>query len=57
MKTTTIGVFIKLLLMLLLSFLRIGIYSLVIAEAINIFYVVYKNYKKIKRIIRKYNYS
>jgi len=57
MKTTTFGVFIKLILMFLLSFFKIGLYSLVIAEAINIFYVVYKNYKKIKRIIRKYNYS
>ena len=57
MKTTTIGVFIKLLLMFILSFLHIGLYSLVIAEAINIFYVVYKNYNKLKRIIRKYNHS
>lgn len=57
MKTTTIGVFIKLFLMFILSFLKIGLYSLVIAEAINIFYVVYKNYYKIKRIIKKYNYS
>ena len=57
MKTTTIGVFIKLLLMFILSFLHIGLYSLVIAEAVNIFYVVYKNYNKLKRIIRKYNYS
>ena len=30
----------------------IGLYSLVIAEAINIFYIVYKNYNKIKKIIR-----
>lgn len=57
MKTTTIGVFIKLVLMFILSFLHIGLYSLVIAEAINISYVVYKNYTKIKRIIRKTNYS
>ena len=57
MKTTTIGVFIKLIVMFILCFLKIGLYSLVIAEALNIFYVVYKNYKKIKRIIRKYNYS
>ena len=57
MKTTTIGVFIKLFLMFILSFLHIGLYSLVIAEAINIIYVVYKNYYKIKRIIRNFNYS
>ena len=53
MKTTTFGVFIKLILMFLLSFLRIGLYSLVIAEAVNIIYVVYKNYFKIKKIIKK----
>ena len=57
MKTTTVGVFIKLILMFMLSFLHIGLYSLLIAEAINIFYVVYKNYNKIKRIIKKFNYS
>ena len=57
MKTTTIGVIIKLILMFVLSFLKIGLYSLVISEAINIIYVVYKNYSKIKRIITKYNYS
>ena len=55
MKTTTIGVFIKLLLMFVLTFLKIGLYSLVIAEAINIFYVVYKNYNKIKKVIKKTN--
>ena len=53
MKTTTIGVFIKLFLMFVLSFLHIGLYSLVIAEAINIFYIVYKNYNKIKNILKK----
>lgn len=52
MKTTTIGVIIKLFLMSILSLFKIGIYSLVIAEAINIFYIVYNNYKKIKKIIR-----
>ncbi|MBR1416453.1 MAG: oligosaccharide flippase family protein [Bacilli bacterium] len=53
MKTTTIGVIIKLILMFLLSLLKIGLYSLVIAEAINIIYIVYKNYNKIKKIIKK----
>lgn len=52
MKTTTIGVIIKLTFMFVLTLFKIGIYSLLIAEAINIFYIVYKNYKKIKKIIR-----
>lgn len=52
MKTTLVGVIIKLILMFLLSFLRIGLYSLVIAEAINIIYIVYKNYIKIKKVLR-----
>ena len=50
-KTSTIGVFIKLILMFLLSFLKIGLYSLLIAEAINIIYVVLSNYYKIKKVI------
>jgi stage V sporulation protein B len=50
-KTSTIGVFIKLILMFLLSFLKIGLYSLLIAEAINIIYVVFSNYYKIKKVI------
>ena len=51
MKTTFIGVVLKLILMFILSFLHIGLYSLVIAEAINIIYVVIKNFLKIKKII------
>ena len=50
-KTSTIGVFIKLILMFLLSFLKIGLYSLLIAEAINIIYVVISNYYKIKKVV------
>ena len=50
-KTTSVGVIIKLSLMFALSFLRIGLYSLVIAEAINIIYVVVRNYTKIKKVI------
>ena len=53
MKTTLVGVIIKLILMFSLSFLKIGLYSLVIAEAINIIYIVYKNYNKIKKILNK----
>ena len=50
-KTSSIGVIIKLILMFFLSFLRIGLYSLVIAEAINIIYIVLRNYHKIKKVI------
>ena len=43
MQITMYGVLIKLFIMCLLSFLHIGIYSLVIAEIVNIVYVVLKN--------------
>ncbi len=52
MKITTIGVLIKLIAMFLLSFLKIGLYSLVIAEAINIIYIVYKNITKINKVLK-----
>ena len=39
-KITTIGIIIKLLLMSILAFLKMGIYSLIVAEIINIFVVV-----------------
>ena len=42
-KITTFGVVIKLLSLSLLSLLKIGIYSLIYAEAINITFVVYLN--------------
>ena len=51
MKTTTIGIIIKLLLISLLSLLRIGIYSLIIAEIINIIYVISANYLKLRDLI------
>ena len=53
MKITTIGVFIKLLFMFLLTLFHIGIYGLIIAEAINIIFVVLFLYLKVKRIIKK----
>ncbi len=50
-KTSSIGVLIKLILMFILTLFKIGLYSLLIAEAINIIYVVYKNYTKIKKVV------
>lgn len=52
LKTTTIGIIIKLILMTLLSLLRIGIYSLIIAEIIFIIIVVVLNYLKLKKICK-----
>lgn len=53
LKTTTIGVIIKLLSLFIFSLLHIGLYGLVISEAINIFYVVYQNGNKLKTILAK----
>ena len=51
MKITLYGVFIKLIILSILSLCHIGIYSLVIAEIINILFVVLLNFKAIKKII------
>ena len=51
MKTTTIGIIIKLVSMALLSYLKIGIYCLIIAEIINILVVTIINYYKVKKLI------
>lgn len=51
LKTTTIGVIIKLLSLFIFSLLHIGLYGLVISEAINIFYVVFQNATKLKTIL------
>lgn len=51
MKITLWGVIIKLGVMAILSLCHIGMYSLVIAEIINIIYVVFANIKKIHRFI------
>ena len=50
-KTTSFGVIIKLATMSILSLFRIGLYSLVVAEAVNIIYVVIRNFMKIKKIV------
>ena len=52
MNITLIGVIIKLLCMIILSLFHIGIYSLVIAEIINILFVVHLNRLAIKKIIK-----
>lgn len=51
MKITLWGVIIKLGVMAILSLCHIGMYSLVVAEIINIIYVVFANIKKIHRYI------
>lgn len=48
LKITTIGVFIKLSSMFIFTLLRIGLWSLVIAEAVNILFVVLASLGKIK---------
>jgi stage V sporulation protein B len=53
MKTTTIGVFIKLIIMFILTLFKIGLYGLVIAELFNILYIVIRNSQKLKKIIIK----
>jgi len=52
MKTTIIGIIVKILSMTLLSFLKIGIYSLILAEIINIIVVTGLNYYKVKKILK-----
>ena len=52
MKTTIIGVIIKLVSLALLSLFHIGIYALILSEVINIFYVVIGNYIKVKQILK-----
>lgn len=51
MKITFVGEVIKLSVLVILSFCHIGIYSLIYAEIINIFFVVLLNIKKIKKFV------
>ena len=51
MKSTTYGIIIKLIATFTLSLLRIGIYSLIIAEILFIFVVVTLDYLKLKKIL------
>ena len=50
-KISTIGVIIKILTLIVLSFLNIGLYGLVISEIINIIFVVLLNIKELKKAI------
>lgn len=52
MKTTIIGIIVKLSTLSILCFTNIGIYSLIISEIINIIVVVLINYKKVSKIIK-----
>lgn len=52
LKTTTIGIIIKLLIMSILCFFKIGIYSLILSEIIYILIVVYFNMRKVISLIK-----
>ena len=51
MNITLWGVILKLLVMAILSLCHIGIYSLVVAEIINILFVVFLNFKYLKKYV------
>ena len=51
MKTTTIGVIIKTISLIILCFAHVGIYALIISEIINIVIVIFLNYKAVKKIL------
>ncbi len=51
MKITFKGEIIKLCLLAILSLVHIGLFSLVIAEIINIFYVVIASFNKLKKVV------
>ncbi len=53
MKISLWGIFLKLGSMCLLSFLKIGLYSLVFSEIINIIFVVFFNWKAVQKEIHK----
>ncbi len=50
MMSTVIGMIIKILLLYLLSFLKIGLYALLIATIVNIFIVTIFNYLKLRNV-------
>ena len=50
LKTTFIGIIIKNIILIITSLFSIGIYSLLLAEIINIIYVITSNYKKLKTL-------
>ena len=50
MISTLVGIILKIVLIISLSFLKIGLYPLIIATIVNIVYVTIYNIKKVKRI-------
>ncbi len=52
MMSTLIGIFIKIGLIIILSYLKIGLYPLIIATIVNIIYVTIFNLKKVKNIFK-----
>ena len=53
MQITLIGSIIKMIIMTVLGFCKIGLFALVISEIINIIIVVYLNFKNVKKAIHK----
>lgn len=53
MMSTLIGIIIKTLLIIGLSYLKIGLYPLLIATIVNMIYVTVFNYIKVKKILKK----
>lgn len=52
-RSTTIGIIIKLIVMSLISFMRVGIYGLIISEIVNIIFVVLLDYIFLNKEIQK----
>ena len=52
MKITLFGIILKLGIMSLLCFLKIGIYSLIISEIVNILFIITFNFQKIIKILK-----
>lgn len=52
MRITLEGSILKLVIMALLSFCKIGIYSLIFSEIINIFFVVFQNAREVKKTLK-----
>lgn len=55
MKVTLVGVILKNIVLAAFSFLKIGIYGLIISEIVNIVFVVFLNFIKIKKVISNFS--
>lgn len=53
MQITLLGSIVKILSMTILGFCKIGLFALVISEIINIIFVVYLNFKNVKKAVAK----